>query len=76
MQYIIDVHTNSNPPPGFKLSMTALFVKWIWVVIVLVADMTQTWIPFGKDEGLLIIINIIIILSIIHQTVPFQWTHN
>ena len=41
MQYIIDVHTNSNPPPGFKLSMTALFVKWIWVVIVLVADMTQ-----------------------------------
>ena len=41
MQDIIDVHTNSNPPPGFKLSMTALFVKWIWVVIVLVADMTQ-----------------------------------
>ena len=41
MQYIIDFHTNSNPLPGFKLSMTALFVKWIWVVIVLVADMMQ-----------------------------------
>ena len=41
MQYIIDFHTNSNPLPGFKLSMTALFVKWIWVVVVLVADMMQ-----------------------------------
>ena len=41
MQYIIDFYTNSNPLPEFKLSMTALFVKWIWVVIVLVADMTQ-----------------------------------
>ena len=51
MQYIIDFHTNSNPLPWFKLSMTALFVKLHWAVIVLIADMTQK-IPFGKDEGL------------------------